>query len=320
MGATGALFNDALIVTVQDRTSDDAPITWPAEVDQAVRGLIKGFVPDSGLFDDVAPAPAITFGAAGITAELAAGSPQKEDPTLPEHLPQRYTYSYNIRFQPGFTGFNSIPGGGFQDLTVTVSTYDRSNNQRSQPGSIRLLRDANPYMSDGDPAWLSIDIRVFRVFEGDTKFNATLAGGSPNPNTFIQAVINNLRNNNAGGDTFDNLPTASDQSALVFFPTVTDRTTGATRRVFNFALAKVRLRGTNGASNVRAFFRLFRYTAGNLIFNDATGYRTHNQGGANKILLMGFDNVVAGENANSVPFFAAPRVNYDVGMQTQSDP
>src|SRR5215208_2479650 len=175
-------------------------------------------------------------------------------------------------------------------------------------------------MSDGDPAWLSIDIRVFRVFEGDTKFNATLAGGSPNPNTFIQAVINNLRNNNAGGDTFDNLPTASDQSALVFFPTVTDRTTGATRRVFNFALAKVRLRGTNGASNVRAFFRLFRYTAGNLIFTDATGYRTHNQGGANKILLMGFDNVVAGENANSVPFFAAPRVNYDVGMQTQSDP
>jgi hypothetical protein len=319
MGASGALFTNALILTEQDRTSDDAPITWPAEVHPAVRGLIKGFVPSSGLFDAPAHAPVITFSIPGITAELVSGSPFKENPSLPDHLPQRYTYFYNIRFAPGFTGFSGIAAGGFQNVSLAARTYDRSNNQGTQTGSIRLLRDANPYMIDGDPPWLSIDTRVFRVLEGDMKFNATLTTGSPNPNAFIQAVVNNLRMNNTGGDTFDGLPVGSDQSALVFFPSVTNVGTGVTRRVFNFVLAKVRLRGVNGASNVRAFFRLFRYTASNLVFNGNTGYRTHNQGGINKIPLMGFENATPGGNAISVPFFAALRVNYNVGMQTQAD-
>lgn len=320
MGAAGALFGNALLVAVQDRTSDDAPIAWPSAVDSGVRGLIKGYVPCSGLFDASAHAPSVTFGIPGIAAELVAGSPFKEDPALAEHLPQRYTWFFNLRFQPGFSGFSGIPMNGFLDVPVTVKSYDRSNNARTVSGSIRLLRSANPYMIDGDPAWLSIDTRVFRVFAGDTKFNATLASGSPNPSAFITSVVNNLRNGTAGSDTFDNLPTAQDQSALVFFPSTTDLSTGTTRQVFNFALAKVRLQGTNGASNVRAFFRLFRYAASNLVFNGATSYRTHDKGGGNKIPLMGFDNAAAGGNAISVPFFAEPRVNHNVGMHTQSDP
>ncbi len=320
MTPSGALFNNALIVTVQDRTTDDAPITWPAEVDDAVKGLIKGYVPASGLFDGATNAPNVTAGMAGITVELASG-PVKEDPSLPDNLPQRYTYFYNVRFQNGFTGFTGIPLGGTQDVSVTVDTRDRSNNAATQPGSITLLRAANPYMIDGDPAWLSIDTRVFRVFEGDMKFNATLPTTGANPaNVFIQDVVNHLRAGTAGGDTFDNLPPAEDAAALVFFPSVTDHNTSTTRRVYNFALAKVRLQGNAGALNVRAFFRLFRYTATNLIFNNSTSYRTFDQGAGNKVPMMGFDAASSGGNTISIPFFAAPRVDYSVGMQTQPDP
>jgi hypothetical protein len=323
MTSTGASFPGALIVTVQDRTSDDAPITWPAPVDAAVKGLIKGPVPGAGLFDDAVHAPVITLGLAGISAELASG-PHKEDAALPDHLPQRYTYVYDIRFQNGFAGFNSIPVGSFQNVPLSVNAGDRSNNRQTTSGAVRLLRDANPYMIDGSPAWLSIDTRVFRAFEGDTRFNATLAaapvGGVPAPNAFIQSVIGNLRANNTGGDTFDGLPTAAEQSALVFFPSLTNIATGTTRKVFNFALARVRLQGVAGAADVRAFFRLFRYTASNLIFNPSTSYRSHVQPGAGKVPLMGFDSAVPGGNAISVPFFSAARVNYDVGMTTQSDP
>lgn len=87
----------------------------------------------------------------GITAELAPGSPHKEDASLPDHLPQRHTWFYNVRFQSGFAGFRGIPAGGFQDVEVTVDAFDRSNNKASRPGAVRLLRAANPYMIDGNP-------------------------------------------------------------------------------------------------------------------------------------------------------------------------
>lgn len=319
MTASGAVFADALMVTVQDRTSDGAPVAWPAEVHPAVRGLIKGFVPCSGLFDAPAHAPAVTFGVPGITAVLKPGSPFKENASLPEHLPQRFTYFYDLRFDPGFAGFGSIPMNGAQNVAVTVAARDRSANQSTRAGSIRLLRDANPYMVDGDPAWLSVDTRVFRVLEGESKFGATLANGSPDPNGFIDAVIANLRTGATGGDTFAGLPSTGDAAALVFFPTVTNVGTGSTRRVFNFALARVRLQGAAGASNVRAFFRLFRFTASNLVFNAGKGYRTHDAGGGVRVPLMGFDNPAPGGNVISIPFFAAPRRAYNQGMHGQTD-
>jgi len=56
--------------------------------------------------------------------------------------------------------------------------------------------------------------------------------------------------------------------------------------VYNFALAKVRLQGLTGATNARAFFRLFSYTATNLIFDDNTAYRFASSG-STKIPLQG---------------------------------
>jgi hypothetical protein len=317
MGAGGATFANALVVTVQDRTSDGAPITWPAEVHPAVRGLIKGFVPCSGLFDAAAHAPRVTFADGAITAVPVAGSPFKEDASLPEHLPQRFTYRYDIRFAPGFGGFGAIAAGGFADVAVDVGGYDRSNNRSSASGAIRLLRSANPYMVDGDPAWLSADTRVFRVEEGASLLGVTLAAGSPDPNAFIQSVLGRFRTNALGASDFDGLPA---DAALVFFPDVRNVPAGTTRRVFNFALAKVRLRGAAGADDVRAFFRLFRYASPNLVFDPATGYRTHPQAGIERIPLMGFEGTTPGANAISVPFFAERRVTFDVGMQTQTDP
>lgn len=314
-----ARFPNALIVTVQDRTSDDAPITWPAEVVPEVRGIIKGFVPTAGLFDDTNPRVSINIGTGtgltGVNTEPATiPGPVKEDPSLPHNLPQRFTYFFDLIFQAGHNAFAGLSLGGQQFRNVEVLSRDRSNNQSSATSQIKLFLEANPFMIDDDPSWLSIDTRAFRVFGGDTRFNATL--DVANPTAFIRQVILNLRAGTTGGDTFDGLPTGGDDAALIFFPQTTDHRTNTVRQVRNFAVAKIRLRGAAGAGDVRAFFRLFRYTAPNLVFNTATGYRTFDQGGTDKIPLLGYS---ASNDVISIPFFASPRVDYNVGMNTQND-
>jgi len=318
MTATGARFEDAIIVTVQDRTTDDTPIIWPAEVAHEVKGLIKGYLPCAGIFADLASRISIALSPGtitGITIEPGSG-PVPEDSSLPHNLPQRYTYTFDVVFAISHNGFSGLPLGGEQTLNLTFSTYDRANNGASALGSVKLFRAANPYMIDGDPPWLSIDTRVFTTFEGETKFAATLSAA--NPTAFLQQVITNLNSGSTGGDTFDGLPSNGSAAALVYYPSVTDFSTGTTRQIRNFALAKVRLQGSAGAADVRAFFRLFRYVSTNLIFRTGIdgGYRTWDAGAGQKIPLLGYDGT--GE-AISVPFFAGQRKDYNQGMNTQTD-
>src|SRR5205823_11902275 len=133
---------------------------------------------------------------------------------------------------------------------------------------------------------LSIGTRVFRLCGGDSKFGATLVRGQPN--TFIQQVIQNLNAGTTGGDTFDALPTNEEQSALEYATAIRNPSTGTSKNVYNFALAKIRLQDSGGATNVRAFFRLFRYTASNLIFDPNIGYRFFSGVSDEQIPLLGF--------------------------------
>lgn len=317
-GGVEARFPNALIVAVQDRTSAPAPIIWPAAVAPEVRGLLAGYVPCAGLFDLPEPDTVIwqeTVDApfTGLTIEPAAG-PLKEDPALPVNLPQRFTYRYDVVFAPGTDAFDGIAAGGSRAARLRVTASDRAGNRATVSEEIKLFLDANPFMRDGDVPWLSIDTRVVRLFEGDPLLGATLSAGAPY--TFIQQIVQNLNSGATGGGTFETLPT---DAALEYATEIPNPSTGTSTPVHNFALAKIRLQATGGAANVRAFFRLFRYTATNLTFDPDTGYRSHADGAGRIVPLLGFETTAPGAPLISIPFFAEPRVPLGTAMTAQTD-
>lgn len=323
MSGGEARFANALIVVVQDQTSSPASPSWPTAVADEVKGLITGLVPAAGLFDDAGHAPTVeildqttNMPIAGLQAELAS-DPDLEDTMLAENLPQRFTYRYDVVFDATNDAFTGLTSGTSRFADVVVSTADRAGNQATETGQLKFFTEANPYMRDGDTSWLSIDTRVFRLFEGETKFGATLTLGQPN--AFIQQVIQNLNSGVTGGDMFDDLPTDQEGSSLEYSTSITNPSTGTSQNVYNFALAKVRLQGANGAADVRAFFRLFRYTSSNLIFDASTGYRTHDDGAGRKVPLLGFAAAASGEPVISIPFFAEGRLSYILAMTGQTD-
>lgn len=322
-GGGEARFTGALIVVVQDRTSAPHTPTWPAAVADEVKGLLTGRVPAAGLFDDAAHAPEVEIlelttntVIAGLSAEPPTTGPILEDSTLADNLPQRFTYRYDIVFQATNDAFTGLATGAERFARVRVRTADRAGNMTTVEGQIKLFNEANPFMRDGDPSWLSIDTRVFRLFEGEPKFGTTLNAGQPN--AFIQQVIQNLNMGTAGSDTFDGLPENQAASALEYSPSISNPSLGTSQNVHNFALAKVRLQGAAGAAEVRAFFRLFRYTSSNLVFDPDTGYRTHDDGAGRKVPKLGFETPTGGD-VISIPFFAEDRVPYSQPMTDQTD-
>ncbi|MFY9608869.1 MAG: hypothetical protein WAU45_09680 [Blastocatellia bacterium] len=240
----------------------------------------------------------------------------KEDPLLHDNVSQRVLFRY-LAFVDVAAVSALFPNAGaaprFAHLRVTAR--DRSGNtvQNVLSAPIKLFRDANPYMidvRDENPHWLSIDTRVFSVRNAELKF-AHSVSGSGSPTQYIADVINEF---NAGTQNFEGIPADQGQSALELAPQV-----GGTN-VYNFALARVRVKTQVVVPDVRVFFRLFTTAQSNLSFN-AVNYPT--SGGAAPMALLG--RTSPGSEIVSIPFFAAPRVETrdtvagNVSMETQGD-
>jgi len=94
---------------------------------------------------------------------------------------------------------------------------------------------------------------------------------------FIAKVIKNLTtgSGSAAGETFDGLTQDEEGSALECFPKDNQG-----NLVFNFAVARVRLRGTPAtqAKKVRVFFRLFNAQSTVSNFRTDTTYRFSSDG------------------------------------------
>ncbi len=218
---------------------------------------------------------------------------------------QRFTFHYNIDFGPTDAAF-AFPGDTkIVALHVTALTA-------SAAAEVELIKQPNPFILHGDPAWLSIDLRVFPVRSGETKFGVTMGPDANSAPGFIQSVIANLTSGHgtSGGQTFDNdLTTDEEGSSLFVFPQ-----DNAGKNVFNFAIAKVHYIGLIGAANVRVFFRMFQAQTTNAAFDPATSYRraTGNPHGQ-PIALAG----VRGFEYITIPFFASPRIDTGVNSMTQ---
>lgn len=292
----------------------------PAVIDPAILVVVEGFTgAELGLnASNLAAPPIVPTFPSPVTGlhVVQRGTVLPEDPSVPPNVPQRFTFPFALQFDDD-SMFNFT--GQFQDLTATA-ILSAAGQTVANAGILRLLKSPDPYILDGDPNrgldwWTSIDMRVFQVVEGGHRFGAALpttgAAGTIAP-TFIRAMLTNLNAHPALGADFDAIDPQEAPEALTLAPT-----DSSGHRVFNFAVAKVRLRDLNqDAPNVRAFFRMWPAQQTNAVHDPSTLYRTFTAG-SRHVPLLGRQ----GDEIATIPFFAQPRVtSASVSMTTQTDP
>lgn len=282
---SGAVFAGAILVTVDGVKPSQFPGGTP------VLGAISGAVPW---------APQVTVVGAPIVAEPSFVA--SDDPSLSDRV-QRFTFKYRLRFTGNAFGFA-------EDLRNVV--VDASLAPASVPAPltdsafIQLVKSANPFMLDladgNETNWLSSDVKVFYVIEGEGVAGIGGAGlpmGASRADALL--FIRNLANSITSAQF-----TSLVSSALSPF----SQTTATGRRVYNFSLARVRLNSTVAdAGDVRVFFRVFTtQTTAALTYRESApgvpieGY-VQTPGPA-PVSLPGKDG---GGNWISFPFFAGER-------------
>jgi hypothetical protein len=146
-----------------------------------------------------------------------------------------------------------------------------------------LLGGANPYFTNVDPsnaadlAYLSEDLRVFSVIAGQSPLSGAPAFTS-DAYSSIQNFIGFLNGSStytqpSTADALDNLPGQTGFETADSSVTPTD---GAGHTAYNFAVARVRLRGAalDQAVNCRVFFRLFVAQSAHTDFQPSTTYKS----------------------------------------------
>ncbi len=291
----------------------------PAVIDPALYVVVEGFTPgDLGLTTGNLNNPPLTPDLPGPASDVMlefSGPVIPEDPSLP-NSPQRFTFPYRILFQDTtMFGFAST----FETLPV-MATLAAAGDTVSGAAAIQLVKNPNPFILHGDtahgyPWFLSVDVRVFQMKAGQTKFAANVATIGPArtvATNFIQQAITNLNGSpGAAGALFDALPQDEDAASLALAPTDAGGTP-----VYNFAVARVRYRDIIPASDVRLFFRMWPAQQTNATYDVSTLYRSASNAAMERIPLLG----VEGDEIMTIPFFATPRIDtVTASMKSQTD-
>jgi Pro-kumamolisin, activation domain len=211
---------------------------------------------------------------------------------------QRIRFPFDVQFTT--SGANSslpaFPAAGMESLLSLSATITIGGNQLplTPTAEIELVGGADPYFTNVNPDhgnyfYLSQDLRVFTITAGTTIGSGTGAatlgmGGVPDAYTFIQTLITYLNNqygypnttsyspptDPAGPDPLDSvLPLQT--GALTGDSSVTPGTSSEPN--YNFAIARVRLKGAAGTTTspgVSVFFRLFSTQTNDTDFIDTT--------------------------------------------------
>lgn len=231
-----------------------------------------------------------------------------EDPSLPP-TPQRFRY----QFRASFTGTADFGFAQDFEIVKVSASLTVGGDTVAAAGLFELVKQANPFLLDGPTSWLSVDVRVFKLRAGDSRFGIPMGFDAPG---YITSVINalNAGNGSSGPDTFDGLPADEAASSLELVPTDIFGIP-----VYNFALARVHMRGlTTDATETRVFFRLFQAQSTTAEFEPSSTYRRFSDGtpGGHTIPLLG----ISGGEYVTIPCFAAPRIDSaNASMTTQFD-
>jgi hypothetical protein len=135
-------------------------------------------------------------------------------------------------------------------LTAIVNgTVHGRSAALSGQAQIELIKQPNPFILHGDPAWLSIDLRMFVARPNDSLFGVPPLVDANDAPRYVRDIITalNMGQGSAGGQSFEDpnvLSPDEKTSSLFMMPTDSNGT-----KVFNFALAKVHYIGLIGAND-----------------------------------------------------------------------
>lgn len=297
---------------VTDRShfsSDEVNAAGTTDFDNAFYVIMDGFrpdelgigttTPDQSQIDAAAPVVTFSKAAGGAAVTTMSGLPRAILFEAGLDVPQRIAFKYTVSFANNDV-FEDSGGTPIEDQQVLIHA---SKNGYGCSAPVRLTDQPRPFMLDGDPHWLSTDVRVFSLRQNLPRFGHNV-GDSPSASlAYINAVLNDFNADPAMGATeFDTILTPQDQSPVY----VSGMVPGTSERVYNFAIAKVRYRGKSlTASDVRVFFRLFRALSTGVEFRAGSTYRTIVNDFGERIPVLG----VEGGQTTTIPFYAEARVN-----------
>lgn len=308
----------------------------------AVYLVLDGYIPDElGLNAGNLTSPPTFWsfsgsfhGLSGVQIDFDSSTGmQLEDPSNFLTI-QRITVPFNVRFAnlDPFTHVPSPPGFGDFSLSASVTFADHDQysgfTRSSETAEVELVLQADPFMTAGENWWVSNDVRVFPVTPATLPasnlplaFSSTAWSGDPN--TYVKNLLTELNTSFTDPATantpFTGLTADEDASALELA-----QNDASGNAVFNFALARVHLRGDT-ATTVRTFFRLFISSSPDTTYDPNTTYRSSEEtdaGGSSiagtLIPLIGFPST---DMTATLPFFAEPRVDSTaVPTTNQTDP
>ena len=267
----------------------------------------------------------------GVKISVDPAGPEFQNGVDPKS-PQRIRIPFDITLsQPIMTHFPasgvSAPLALSTSLTEGGATVSGSNASME----FELIAAGDPYFANLDPAqnnqpYLSQDLRVFAAapainstpFPGGPAFTDDTVAGAY---SYTQALLNYLNGtpaftNPAGTDPFSLLPDQQGEGQ-----TDTSVAPFALRSVFppafvnnyNFAIARVRLRGSSGtsgaASNVRVFFRVFASQSPDTDY-DPNGTYASQQDAAHQPGAP-----LPGTSETTLPFFATGNLGVETDYQ-----
>lgn len=283
------------------------------------RNIVGGAVPT---------APVIAFG--GVTAVASATPPAIFYSSSNLKAPQQILFAYDVHFA---NPLGTFPASGETPAAVT-SSINVLGATLPAATEFFFVAGADPYFTNvvQDPAdptrltvpWLSEDLRVFTAtpgapgaasqfpVPGGPQFVENSAGGNFDVDgayTYLQALLQYLNSNfgdPSGTDPFlpssNVIPQQADQ--LDADSTVTPFTTvnGTPYHNYSFAIARVRLKGTQGsagaAAGVKVFFRVWGTQSADVAWDPNSAYLSDNDSAGNpRWPLAPADN-------HTVPFFA----------------
>lgn len=221
-------------------------------------------------------------------------------------IPQRIRFPFDARFTTATLGSFPTPGNNpiEEVLNAVVNVGGNPLPGAAAATEFELISGADPYYTNINPAqnnefWLSQDLRLFTATPGINPAPVAGAPGFPADSfsgaySYIQsllAFLNNPANHFTDGtnDPFTSGVIPNQAGALTADSSVsrfTIRATFPNIQIFsnyNFAIARVRLRGTAGpagqAQNVKVFFRLWSTQTADTGFDPNSTYLSHLDGG-----------------------------------------
>jgi hypothetical protein len=272
--------------------------------------------------------PTIAFG--GVTAALSAKSPNILHQSSNPKVPQQIQFAYDLKFT---NPLGSFPPSGETPAAVNASINVLSTPFPAPSTEFFFLAGADPYFTNVVSAnasvpWLSEDLRVFTATPGASpasQYQYPVPGsGAPQfvenssgvgsfdfngAYNYIQALLkylNKTYGNPNGIDPFDPTNNIIPQQSTEFTAdsSVTPFSTigGNNYNNYSFAIARVRLTGTQGsagaATGVRVFFRLWGTQTADTAWDPSYTYLSDDPTGLNPHYPL------APPDDHTLPFFA----------------